>query len=112
MTRLFVTSHARRYKIEMQRFLVPDWFPVGPRPLPGGGKSEILVIANRFPISRLMFFAEVSSARFFSRQRVVTHQFAHLEVVGHATSLFQLAAHCRFPRHIELMIKLLTKRTN
>src|SRR5208282_289764 len=65
-TRLFVASHTWRYKIEAQRFLVPDWFLARTSPLPGGGKREILIITNRFPIGRLMFFAEMSPARFFS----------------------------------------------
>jgi hypothetical protein len=45
---------------------VKDRLLADPGPLPGGGESEIAVISNGFPIGRLIFFAKMGTARFFS----------------------------------------------
>ena len=59
-----------------------------------------------------MLFAEMGAARFFSGQRVVAHQFAHLEVVSDATGLFELAVHLQSPWDSEFTVELIAKRSD
>ena len=48
--------------------------------------EKILIIAFRFIVLRLMFFAKVTTARFIAIERVDAHQLGKLQKIGNAAS--------------------------
>ena len=56
---------------------------------PGEDISEMFIVAQRFAIGRLMFFAEMATARFVAGECVSAHEFAKFEKIGDASRSFQ-----------------------
>ena len=57
--------------------------------LPGRDVAEVLVIAQCLALGRLILFAEVAAARFFTVQRVNAQQLAEFKEVGDPARLFE-----------------------
>src|SRR6476660_5673421 len=49
----------------------------------------VFVVAKRFAIGGLMFFAKMRAGRFVALKRVHTHQLGEFEEIGNATGAFQ-----------------------
>src|ERR1700742_4684176 len=56
---------------------------------PGSDIGEVLVVALRFAVGRLVLFAEVAAAGFVALARIDAHQLAELEEVGDAARFFE-----------------------
>src|SRR5580698_3618942 len=56
---------------------------------PGSDVGEVLVVALRFAVGRLVLFAEVAAAGLVALERVDAHQLAELEEVGDAAGFFE-----------------------
>src|SRR5712691_872966 len=61
--------------------------------LPRRDIAELLVIAQRLAVGRLMFHPKVAAARFLAMQRIDAHQFGQLEEIGDASCFFQGLIH-------------------
>ena len=59
-----------------------DRLLVWPLVLPRSGISEVLVVALRFPVSRLEFLAEMAPAGFLAVPGVLAHELGQFEEVG------------------------------
>ena len=63
--------------------------PSGPLVLPHARVREVLVVAPRLALGRLVLLAEVPAARLLAVERVAAHQLAELEEVGDASGLLE-----------------------
>ena len=67
---------------------------------PGKGSRVIVVVAQCFPIRRLMFFPKMGAARFVAGQRVDAHQLGKFQKIGDA------------PRALKRLIEILAIARN
>src|SRR5688500_3504412 len=67
--------------VELQRLLVQLGLRAFAFVLPRGDVTEIVVVAKRLTLFRLVLFAEVAAARFLAVQRVLREQLTEFEEV-------------------------------
>ena len=67
-----------------------DRLLVWPLVLPRSGISEVLVVALRFPVSRLEFLAEMAAAGFAAVKRIEAEQLREFHEVPHPAGVFEV----------------------
>ena len=80
---------------------------------PGENGGEVFVVAPRFAVRRLMFFAEMSAARFISRERIRAHQFGEFQKISNTSGPFKrLIEFLPGTRHVDVRPEFFTQRRN
>src|SRR5206468_249533 len=84
-----VTSLRRMHFLEIERLLVHDRRRADAGELPRRDIRVVRIVAERFAVRRLAFFAEVSAARFTAFEGIQREQFGELQVIGDAAGVFE-----------------------
>src|SRR5437870_4144779 len=79
--------------LELERLLVQLGLLADTFEFPRGDVREIRVVAQRFALRRLAFFAEMPAARLPAVERVEREQFGELEIVGDAAGVLEALIH-------------------
>src|SRR5213594_2439368 len=86
----FVAPRAHVNFFINQRLFMQDRLLVWPLVLPRSGISEVLVVALRFPVSRLEFLAEMAAAGFPAVKRIEAEQLREFHEVPHSAGVFEV----------------------
>src|SRR5262249_19942172 len=97
---LLIAPLCKRHVLERQRLLVQHRILIRALVFPCDDVRELGVVPPGFAVRRLIFLAQVASARLLALQSVYTHQLAQLEKVGDSASF------------LERLVELLTRSDN